>query len=113
MCVVWAAWVGGGAETEAERHSQAKDNAVCVCVCVCVCVVYRDVCDLDSLCLFQENEARVEIQLIGCASGYNTERLLARLVKSPAGSLLGPSAPSPGSSLLFGERERLGPSGGL
>lgn len=52
--------------------------------------VYRDVCDLDSLCLFQENEARVEIQLIGCASGYNTERLLARLVKSPAGSLLGP-----------------------
>ena len=36
VCVVWAAWVGGGAETEAERHSQAKDNAVCVCVCVCV-----------------------------------------------------------------------------
>ena len=27
---------GGGAETEAERHSQAKDNAVCVCVwCGC------------------------------------------------------------------------------
>lgn len=75
--------------------------------------VYRDVCDLDSLCLFQENEARVEIRLIGCASCYNTERLLARLVKSPAGSFLGPSAPSPGSSLLFGERERLGPSGGL
>ena len=31
MCGVWA-------ETEAERHSQAKDNAVCVCRgCVCVC----------------------------------------------------------------------------
>ena len=28
--VVWGACVGGGAETEAERHSQAKDNAVCV-----------------------------------------------------------------------------------
>ena len=26
-CGVWA---------EAERHIQAKDNAVCVCVCVCV-----------------------------------------------------------------------------
>ena len=38
VCVVWAAWVGAGAETEAERHSQAKDNAVCVCVCVCMCV---------------------------------------------------------------------------
>ena len=24
------------AETEAESHSQAKDNVVCVCVCVCV-----------------------------------------------------------------------------
>ena len=31
------AW-GVSAETEAERHSQAKDNAVCVCRgCVCVC----------------------------------------------------------------------------
>ena len=30
---VWGVPVGagGGAETEAERHSQAKDNAVCVC----------------------------------------------------------------------------------
>ena len=27
MCGVWA-------ETEAERHSQAKDNALCVCICV-------------------------------------------------------------------------------
>ena len=35
--------------------------------------VYRDVCDLDSLCLFQENEARAEIRLIGCASCYKTE----------------------------------------
>ena len=31
LCGVWA-------EPEAERHSQAKDNAVCVCRgCVCVC----------------------------------------------------------------------------
>ena len=28
---VWRPPVGAGAETEAERHSQAKDNAVCVC----------------------------------------------------------------------------------
>ena len=34
MCGVWA-------ETEAERHSQAKDNAVCVCVCACVCARTR------------------------------------------------------------------------
>ena len=27
---VWRPPVGAGAETEAERHSQAKDNAVCV-----------------------------------------------------------------------------------
>ena len=27
---VWRAPVGAGAETEAERHSQAKDNKVCV-----------------------------------------------------------------------------------
>ena len=33
MCVcvcVWRPPVGAGAETEAERHSQAKDNKVCV-----------------------------------------------------------------------------------
>ena len=35
---VWACVCGVWAETEAERHSQAKDNAVCVCRgCVCVC----------------------------------------------------------------------------
>ena len=35
---VWACMCGVWAETEAERHSQAKDNAVCVCRgCVCVC----------------------------------------------------------------------------
>ena len=28
-----------GGQRQAERHSQAKDNAVCVCVCVCVCGV--------------------------------------------------------------------------
>ena len=34
----WACMCGVWAETEAERHSQAKDNAVCVCRgCVCVC----------------------------------------------------------------------------
>ena len=33
-------WVGG--QRQAERHSQAKDNAVCVCVCVCVCVVWGE-----------------------------------------------------------------------
>ena len=27
---MWRPPVGAGAETEAERHSQAKDNAVCV-----------------------------------------------------------------------------------
>ena len=35
MCV-WRAPVGAGAETEAERHSQAKDNKVCVRVRACV-----------------------------------------------------------------------------
>ena len=34
----WACMCGVWAEPEAERHSQAKDNAVCVCRgCVCVC----------------------------------------------------------------------------
>ena len=31
---VWACMCGVWAETEAERHSQAKDNALCVCMCV-------------------------------------------------------------------------------
>ena len=30
----WACMCGVWAETEAERHSQAKDNALCVCMCV-------------------------------------------------------------------------------
>ena len=48
---VWACMCGVWAETEAERHSQAKDNAVCVCRgCVCVfvgarrCVVFSVAC---------------------------------------------------------------------
>ena len=31
---MWACMCGVWAETEAERHSQAKDNALCVCMCV-------------------------------------------------------------------------------
>ena len=38
VCGLWGQGVCGyacgvWAETEAERHSQAKDNAVCVCMC--------------------------------------------------------------------------------
>ena len=47
----WACMCGVWAETEAEGHSQAKDNAVCVCVggvCVFVgarrCVVFSVAC---------------------------------------------------------------------
>ena len=35
-CACGCGCEGGRAVTQAERHSQAKDNAVCVCVCVCV-----------------------------------------------------------------------------
>ena len=36
-CACGCGCEGGRAVTQAERHSQAKDNAVCVCVCVYTC----------------------------------------------------------------------------
>ena len=36
-CACGCGCEGRRAVTQAERHSQAKDNAVCVCVCVYTC----------------------------------------------------------------------------
>ena len=52
-CGVWA---------EAERHIQAKDNAVCVCVCAYVCGVGRV-----SVCWGGEGEAVCGV--VACSGG--------------------------------------------
>ena len=63
MCGVWA-------ETEAERHSQAKDNALCVCMCVRAHVVGVCVWGLGVHGLFVGGGNRVRMPRLMTSSQY-------------------------------------------